>query len=279
MPEVLDFLLAFGISENAKDFNYTGFRSALVLDDDMNRLDLPEMDRSGRELRLCHILRSVEQAEPAGRSEKAWRWNLRPTVTYHSYDIETEKSVWLIVKANGLIKGRVRANCKDKRLYQLTGDGSNNAFESTLSTHLVLCAWAGENWRWYINYMEEKAQALTRGTLTESMPRYPVNGGSPPDPRFSFDDLQDVHFVEEKANEALLVVRGNITVMQDLRTFYSEAVEAMAVAPKCNKPSLSAVCEFNRYVRITIKELTTQEARLQMLLRLLADRRALVSAI
>jgi hypothetical protein len=297
MPAFIDFLLAFGASEYPRDFHYSGFRSELDLDDSSNRLNLRSLDRSGRELRLCHVLRSVERLSPSGNSTRRWPWSLRPTVTYHSFDAESNRSVWLIVKANDLIKKRVRATCKEQDLYRMdTGDGVNNTFESTLRTHLVLCALAGENWRWYINYIEERVQALTRGALTEPvdqtsllMERLPhaqtelqekrrlaTNTKDRTESGLSFEHLQEVHFIEEKANEGLLVLRANFAVIQDLHAFYTEVNDALIANPECIKPSLSAIQTFQRHLDVTSKELTMQEARFQTVLQLLADRRALV---
>lgn len=277
MPEILDFLLVFGVSENPKDFQYTGFRSALTLSNDDRMLAIPNLGRSGREIRLCHILRSAEPIDQSGEIARFWPWALRPTVTYHAFDVESERSVWLIIKANALLKHRVRADCRENGLYRSPADGdASNSFESTLRTHLVICAWAGQNWRWYINFMEEKAQWLTRGTLTESLNQNSTGGNGKPRSRFSFRHLQEVHFMEEKANEALLVLRGNMSVIKELCALYTSVAGVLTTEPECAKLSPSALGDFQRYINITITELTTQESRLQMLLQILADRKVLV---
>jgi hypothetical protein len=298
MPEIVDFLLAFGFSEHPKDFHYSGFRSEMNLTQDSNCLKLQKLGRSGREIRLCHVLRSVERQDITGKSSDSWSWSLRPTVTYHSFDIETKRSVWLIVKANGVIKTRVKSTCEDQDLYQLSpAENIDNTFESTLRTHLILCAWAGENWRWYINDIEQRVQTLTREKLAESMdPRtllteyLPCDKTETPEdcggnekpkkeqtPRLSFKHLQDIHYVEEKANEGLLVLRSNATVIQELRDFYAEVAMSLHATPDCIKPSSSAMTTFQRHLDITIKDLAMQQARLQVLLQLLVDRRSLVS--
>ena len=297
MPGFIDFLLAFGVSEHAKDFHYSGFRSEMDLDDSLNRLNLRSLDRSGRELRLCHVLRSVERVGPSGNSGRRWPWSLRPTVTYHSFDAVSNRSVWLIVKANDLIKRRVRATCQEQDLYRMdVDDGVDNTFESTLRTHLVLCALAGENWRWYINFIEERVQTLTRGALTEAVDQKSLLTEQLPHAQtdlqekrglatkakdrtesgLSFENLQEVHFVEEKANEGMLVLRANFAVIQDLYAFYAEVNDALIVNPECVKPLPSVIPMFQRHLDITSKELSMQEARLQTLLKLLADRKALV---
>lgn len=298
MPEVVDFLLAFGVSEHPKDFHYSGFRSEMNLSQESNRLVLPHLGRSGRDIRLCHILRSVEKVDVTSKSPNSWSWSIRPTVTYHSFDVESQRSVWLIVKANGVIKTRVRSTCKDQDLYRLNPvDNVDNTFESTLRTHLITCAWAGENWRWYINDIEQRVQTLTRDALTESMDQTTLlteylpsdradtqsgsSGGeklgSERGARLSFEHLQEIHYVEEKANEGLLVLRSNAAVIQELRDFYVEVASSLSASTECVKPSASAMTEFQRHLDITIKDLAMQQSRLQVLLQLLVDRRALVS--
>ena len=262
MPEFVDFLLAFGMSEHSKDFLYSGFRSEMNLADDCDRLILQRLGRSGREIRLCHILRSVEEV-PGQR----WPWALRPTVTYHSFDAESGKSVWMVVKANEVIKDRIRASCDDQDLYQYSSDGDfDNSFESTLRTHLVLCALAGENWRWYINYIEQQIQDLTRGALVGQLTAA----------QFSFADLQRVHFVEEKANEALMVLEANAAVIQELCVFYTTAETAFNTMSQYTRSIVSAIAMFRRHLDTTAKELAMQQARTRMLMKLLADRKSLV---
>jgi hypothetical protein len=240
----------------------------------------------------------VEKVDVTSKSPNSWSWSIRPTVTYHSFDVESQRSVWLIVKANGVIKNRVRSACKDQKLYRLSSaDKFNNTFGSTLRTHLILCAWAGENWRWYINDIEQRVQTLTRDALTESMDQTTLlteylpsdkaetqSGSSGNEKlehergtRLSFEHLQEVHYVEEKANEGLLVLRSNAAVIQELRDFYVEAASWLDASTDCVKPSSSAMADFKRQLDITIKDLAMQQSRLQVLLQLLVDRRALVS--
>lgn len=95
--------------------------------------------------------------------------------------------------------------------------------------------------------------------------------------RLSFEHLQEIHFVEERANEGLLVLRSNAAVIQELRDFYAEVANSLHADTDCVQPSSVAMTEFQRHVDITIKDLAMQQSRLQVLLQLLVDRRALVS--
>lgn len=82
--------------------------------------------------------------------------------------------------------------------------------------------------------------------------------------------------MEEKANEALLVLRGNMSVIKELCALYTSVAGVLTTEPECAKLSPSALGDFQRYINITITELTTQESRLRMLLQILADRKVLV---
>lgn len=98
MPEIIEFLLEFRISERPTVFHHSGFRSEMNLSQDSNRLALRTLGRSGRKIRLCHILRTAERVNVTGGSSNRWPWILRPTVTYHSFDIESQRSMWLVFK-------------------------------------------------------------------------------------------------------------------------------------------------------------------------------------
>jgi hypothetical protein len=339
MPSFLDFLFCFGAQHHAKDFFFTGFRHETRLCDPEKAVPIPALGRSGRYLQLCYSLRSVE----ASPDQEKWPWSIRGTATHHAFDFETGRTSWLMVKGEG------GASMKDRIITETSSshgkmfkkfDNRGQAFSSTLSTHLLLCNWSIENWRWYINYMEQEVQAITRKTLSVTVPKPPsepmpkllftrtVTGilvppkkvstsksiantkhstkvappppiqgppglpGPPPllstlvrpsnsDPsqasnEFSFEDLQRIEYIEEHANEALLVITLNSSILSALAQHYTSIMESTACP--CD---LKTKCEmdFIRFVdRISdiSAELQTQKERVQTLLRLLADRKALV---
>lgn len=349
MPSFLDFVFSFGVQRHANDFHFSGFRHDTRLSGPERGIAIPTLGRSGRILQLCYSLRSVESSP----NQEKWPWSIRGTATHHAFDFETGRTTWLIVKGEG------GASMKN-RIMTETGPGNGNtrhkfdtrdqAFSSSMSTHLLLCNWSAENWRWYINYMEEQVQVITRKTLSvtvskpaqESIPpllytrtqtgllsptKTPTNKsitgprqqqnlpsarmaagrpmqpspGSPvspskpgPPPRlstwpqttnhdpqrpnseFSFDDLQRIEYIEEHANSALLVITLNCSILQALVEHYN----TIMTSTSCPH-DLKSKCaiDFNRFVsRIshTIAEMQMQKARMETLLRLLADRKALV---
>ncbi|KAK6433897.1 hypothetical protein LTR95_009922 [Oleoguttula sp. CCFEE 5521] len=298
MPEFLDFLFAFGQTEHPKDFHFTGFRSEAKLLETDATVHLPELGRSGREIRMCYTIKSVENVVSQD-SQQNWPWSIRTTSLCHSFDIGTCRSFWLIVKANKLLRGRVKTLCSTGHLFRTDvtdeNESARQAFDSTLQIHQLLCALAGENWRWYIGSIEEKVQTLTRGTLTDTVDLYkhtprraqswnsvagteltPVPTEEAWSSRFSFEHLQEVHFVEEKANEALLIIQANISVLRDLSAFYSETVKSIRAI---SDTKIFQTCDFERSIAAAVKDLTMQQSRLTMLLRLLADRRSLLDSM
>src|SRR5204862_7582564 len=44
-------------------------------------------------------------------------------------------------------------------------DSLGNSFLSSLKIQLIFCDWARENWRWYINFLEDEIRKLTDAAL------------------------------------------------------------------------------------------------------------------
>lgn len=161
MPAFLDFLFPFGKQQYMQGFHFSGFRHEDRLSTGRRGLDIQELGRTGRDIRVCYGLKSVEPS----RARDDWPWSIRQTATYHSLDVETGKSLWIIIKADQLIKRRMEAATKPRGTYRIDSFGSSiNALTSSLSAHLILFDWCGENWRWYINFLEQGLENTTRRT-------------------------------------------------------------------------------------------------------------------
>lgn len=337
MPSFLNFLFSFGAQHHAKDFFFAGFRHDTRLDELEKSIDIPTLGRSGRTLRLCYSLRSVE----ASPYQEEWPWSIRGIATHHSFDFETGRTSWLIVKGEGgaSMKERIITETSCKKGSMLHNfESRHQAFSSTMSSHLLLCHWSVENLRWYINYMEQEVQKITRKTLsmrltkqTEPKPmllftrtaagvlvppkktsafksftkkrqptapiakvtpalptQSPPGPPGPPEPppplstlarpvsEFSFEDLRRIEYIEEHANEALLVNTLNRGVLLALAQHYTSVMESKSCPDDLKT---GCVNDFTRFVdRISdiSAEIQTQKARGETLLRLLADRKALV---
>lgn len=350
MPSFLDFVFSFGTERHAKDFHFVGFRHDTRLTGPERGIAIPALGRSGHILQLCYSLRSVESSPV----QEHWPWSIRSTATHHSFDFETGRASWVMVKGKGgaSMQKRIMTETSHSHGQMPCKFGSlDQAFASSLSTHLLLCNWSAESWRWYINYMEEQVQNITRKTLLVKVARTPPEanppfhfiraqtgvlvplnktptsntltaqsqkqtapppkkaGGPPmqgpsgpkafganpgPPPRlstsapdapqdsslsageFSFDDLRRIEYIEEQANGALLVITLNCSILNALVEHHT-AVMASVSCPDDLKTKCAN--DFRRFVSRILHicaEMQMQKARLEFLLRLLADRKALV---
>ncbi|KAL9092794.1 MAG: hypothetical protein Q9165_004212 [Trypethelium subeluteriae] len=97
-------------------------------------------------------------------------WSIRRAAVSNLFDIETGKTTWTIVKAGPLMKNRIQKalSAQKTSLPKISGSVSG-ALAASLEIHLLLCNWARENWREYINYLEEELQQRTRDVLSKSV--------------------------------------------------------------------------------------------------------------
>ncbi|KAF2687075.1 hypothetical protein K458DRAFT_333138 [Lentithecium fluviatile CBS 122367] len=173
MPSMLDFIFPFGKQIYARDFHFSGFREESRLDGKRLGIQITELERSGKELRLCYNLRSVEPSH----SDPELPWSIRQLAMYHSFDLESGQSLWINVKGNRLFKDRIT----DTTVAPFSKSRSE-AFSASLTTHLLLCDWSGENWRWYINDLENQLQDICGDALAIQIDKPPSPVASPAPP-------------------------------------------------------------------------------------------------
>ena len=174
-PSFLDFVFPFGLKEEAQDFHFSGLKAEYRLASYDRACVLSDLGRSGRDLRFSYNLRSVEPTPPRSKEP----WSIRQCAVYHTFDVENGKMLWIIVKANKEIQKRVTEVSDESTQSGNPLKCRSNAFAAALQAHLLLCNWSGENWRWYINYLEDKLQALTRGVSALEVERKPSPLSSP----------------------------------------------------------------------------------------------------
>ena len=167
MPTFLDFIFPFGEQEHQKDFHFSGFREEDPWDCRQIPAPIDQLRRSGKEMRLCYNLRSVERAG----SHKHLPWSIRQTAIYHSFDIETGNSFWVTVKGNNCMRDRILNSLSPTN--RPKHESNEDSFAASLESHLLMCDWAGENWQWYINDLETELQKLTRAALFAPIGRLP----------------------------------------------------------------------------------------------------------
>ena len=340
MPAFLDFLFQFGRQQYAKDFHFSGFRQNTRLTRSNRGLRIPELGWSGREIQLCYSLKS---AEPS-KGQLHWPWSIRQSAVYHSFDLDIGRANWIFLKGDRLIKNRIKSATQNGCLGQGPALRSvDRAFATTLAIHMILCEWSSENWRWYINFLEDEFQATTRNTLTsivetpsspvvdtpssptmhhapsrantnvskapsestlvqpyspskqeaslhpvagqvaEAPIQYPKsvapNAEYPEQPDFSFSDLQRLHFLEEKANETLLVLKTNMNVLTEMRQHYQYLVGCEDWPQDLQAGCKGDVFRFGKRITVVESDHKMQQWRVESLLRLIADRKSLVTTI
>ncbi|KAE9381149.1 hypothetical protein N431DRAFT_538899 [Stipitochalara longipes BDJ] len=299
MSSFLDFLFSFGCQEGPRDINFSDFRQDSRLYPSYSRLELPELGRSGIELRMCYNLKSVEP----NKYQPDMPWTIRQTAVYHSLDMVTGNAFWVIVKGNKLIKDRIEAATNTSEVNLDALDFQGNPLAASLGTHSIICDWCSESWRWYLSYLEEtlreetayffavKVQqpvGVTRSSTGNHLGtpglRSRSNALSATSPfsnqtQFSFNNFLEVQTIEDRANEIRLMLESNIDILAQLRQHYNEVI----LSEHCPQDIISGckpqIKRFEQRISGVISNLQTQQLRTTNLLRLISDRKNLLYAI
>jgi len=104
-------------------------------------------------------------------------------------------------------------------------------------------------------------------------------GSEDEDNEFSIEDMQTIQTIEEKINSALLVLRTNHDTLGRLRNFYCTIQQFEGWPYNLVSSSREHLVQFAASVTNIESDLELQQARLGTLVRLLADRKALLYAI
>ncbi|KAF2971548.1 hypothetical protein GQX73_g1985 [Xylaria multiplex] len=165
MAQFLDVVLFFGTFPGLNvptAFQHCVFRhERFVAPDDASRFKIPQLGRSGMEIKHCYNLWSAEKSDSS--HGKRAPWEIRQAGLYHSLDLLNGKATWIHIKANEILEKRIDEAYNSIKLHQ----GHNpqtvlGSLSATLLTHLILFEWCGENWRQYLNYWEcELGRILT----------------------------------------------------------------------------------------------------------------------
>jgi hypothetical protein len=340
MPAFIQFLLSFGVQLYRRDFHFAGFKGLSHIDSPLTGAIIPEIGRSGYQIQMCYNLKSVEQ------SSDGWTWQIRQGSLYHNYDLKKDRSTWVIVKANSVLRKAIHdALCHQYSEYSRR-QSRPTGLDTAALTHEVIIAWAGDKWQLYINDLEHRFQGDTRTALhvrsehhdgkpahvepkkmakdrdlarrstwksrsfslhgigkhlrrTTTDSAWQSEGATlyegkkedqvaslagvlpihvEPPRRFSLSNLQSAQRLEDEANEALLVLGSNISVLHEIGREY-RAVESQASEqhPLIGR-NRQCLQRLQRCINDVVRTLVMQRSRLECLLRLIADRKALVSS-
>ncbi|CAI4215863.1 unnamed protein product [Parascedosporium putredinis] len=165
----VDCISTFGATEDPLDYSLVSMYSDDTLHLAEERLlHIPRLNRSGHDIQLSYILRSVEKSEQweKDKLEGKWQWKIRQMAVHHQFDVKTGRALWITIKANGLMEDRVKSlpwTCS-----QDAGGRVDAAeqFVATLRTQLIFLMWSDDNWRHCINDIEEQIRDILNKAKT-----------------------------------------------------------------------------------------------------------------
>ncbi|CAO1606007.1 hypothetical protein XANCAGTX0491_009506 [Xanthoria calcicola] len=265
MPSYLDFMFVFGLSNSARELRFSGFRQQTSLPDRARNPAIPGMGRSGSSFQMCYNLKGVARIVPTNPAQ----WSIQQAAIHHQFDIEEGTALWIVTKGDLEIKDRVKA---------LTGKGGrpeDRAFESpaeclksSLAVHLLLCHWSIEEWRWYIQHLEDAIEAETDTAIHGHRGRGEAARVYVP------SDLQTLQDYQDKVNQTIMVLEANNDVLASLRSFYHALPDSSAFTLKdaCS----SDITSFTKQVDEMIHDSSMQVSRTKLLIRITSDRKDLV---
>lgn len=172
-PSFVDFVRSFGLTDEPLDYHMTGFSCHDTLDvANKQLLDIPKLGRSGREIRVHYLLRSLERSIG---SDNKMAYNIRQMAAYHTFDLITGKALWINIKANRLVENRIKEAATEfpalgpKAMGSLAG-----TFAATLVAHMVHLEWCDEDWRECTNGIEKKIRNILTKAQTARIDRQPT---------------------------------------------------------------------------------------------------------
>jgi hypothetical protein len=86
---------------------------------------------------------------------------MRQTAIYHSFDLENGRAMWLTVKANNEIRDRIKEGSESLEAMRASNSANpGSSFAACLITHLIVFDWCAENWRLYLDDIENDAREI-----------------------------------------------------------------------------------------------------------------------
>ena len=159
MPGYLEFLLVFGNHKHSREKRFSGFRGELIFNSGQS-LQIDSLGRSGHHFQLCYNLKTVARYTEAGQlAPSENHWSLRQGAFYHQFDVEKGTSLWIITRTGLDIKQRIECMTgKDGRNEDREFQTPDQCLRSSLAVHLLLCHWSSENWRTYLQWLEDTVE-------------------------------------------------------------------------------------------------------------------------
>ncbi|KAK8115315.1 hypothetical protein PG999_007384 [Apiospora kogelbergensis] len=154
-PEFLGMVFSFGRRSEQYNFHHLHILHQLSNNGAYSNMEMPEIGRSGKQLRVAYKLFAMERQEV----ELGGKWVMRQTATYHTQDLVKWKTLWITVKANDLIRERVdEANttrCGPARL-----STPAEAISRSLAIHHIMFDWCTDGWGLHITEIADEVESI-----------------------------------------------------------------------------------------------------------------------
>ncbi|KAJ8127886.1 hypothetical protein O1611_g5750 [Lasiodiplodia mahajangana] len=209
MPAYLEFVMAFGSQDEAKDLGFSSFKTQVCLAPRVRLPEIQSLGRSGQQYQLCYNLKHIDMDEKGEFSL------IRQAAIHHQFDVVTGKALWIVTAGRFNLQQRFKS-LTGKNANPRTKSFSNilECLESSLAAHAMFCSWSTENWRWYIKSLESTLRRVT--TLTAHRPlslgEYHQSYGP--------DDLQELQRHEDMVHETVAALEANYHVIGSLSKLY-----------------------------------------------------------
>ena len=157
MPDYLDLICVFGLSAKPRELRFSCFREQTLLAGSLRHITaVPEMGRSGQQFQLCYNLKAPFCSSGSTSAPKEREWSIRQVAVHHQFDTIEGTTLWIIAKGNLELKDLVQnMTGKTGRPEDRAFDTPQESFTSSLSIHLLHSHWSTDEWRWYIQWLEE----------------------------------------------------------------------------------------------------------------------------
>lgn len=119
-------------------------------------------------------------------------------------------------------------------------------------------------------------------TITENvemMIKEPILGHAGEGEDFTYDDLRAIQYIEDQANMAVLAIRSNISIINELLSYHQFLRKSEEYQKTLGITCDLALRRFYARIASILSDLKLHQSRVETLLHFLADRKALVSTI
>ncbi|KAG9944282.1 hypothetical protein KCU85_g8079, partial [Aureobasidium melanogenum] len=259
----LDFLHAFGAQDTSRAQFFAGFYQQTMLQSDAR---LPRMiGHSWRQYQLCYNLRGVTCIERL--NGKATEWSVRQAAVHHQFDVVNGTAVWVLTKG-----GQDLLEKLDQFTTSLAApnfDTPQACFGTSLEVHRMLCHWAADDWRQYIDWLEDGLKSNT------SLAIYGSQESKHSRETYVPRDLQKIQLWKELTSQAAMLLTSNSNVMDALRAYYVRLLdnEDFPLRTECRK----SIQNFAVYIESNTVWAKMQVCRLNLLAEVIDGRKDLVA--